>query len=177
MAPYRSFPMPNPRNGSSSPRPAPGPKGSPGPGASPQGKPRLSLFRIQGQSGGNGSPLLLAPVTPGTVPLSSDRTALSLPGRKSWLVSLQAQGRAGSDLDSFTDGLFTLTPTLDGVPDPLRRVGGYFPGGTEGGAVFLSVSFLLPAAEGISLSLLAELSPGGLSRIAGTLSLLPVGEL
>ena len=145
------------------------------------GGPRRSwgIFRITGRAGGNGSPLLLGQASPGErgVRIAPDCTSLRLEKGQVWLVSLLLSGRAEGALDSFADPCLTVTPALDGVPQPALGAGALLPGDGGSGTASLSAVFLLPAPNPLSLSFLGEVSAGELAGPEGTVSLFSVGEL
>lgn len=146
----------------------PGPAGAEGP--------LWGLCRVTGREGDSGSPLLLTGEE-GDLRPAPGRAALELPAGRLYLVSLLVRGSWEERLDSFADYLLTLTPALDGVPDPGRSAGGRLSGDSGSGSVFVSAAYLLPAPVACTLTLLAETSPGPPARIEGTVSLLAVGRL
>lgn len=136
------------------------------------------VFRITGRAGGNGSPLLLGSpaMGGGGLGLSPERTAVEMEGGRLWLVSLLLTGQGSEALDSFAERILSITPALNGMPDPALTARGVFSGDGGSGTASVSAVFLLPAAAKTTLSLPASVSAGELSGVEGTVSILSAGE-
>jgi len=171
--PYSRYPRPVPRRSR-------GNAGSPA-GARPQGPAApaphggYGIYRVTGQPGGNGSPLQLELSAREGEAVLPDPSGLSLtlaPGRLYW-VSLLVRGTPERALDSFDQGVLTVTPLVDSVPQPAAS--SLLP--SEGSSLPVSVSaaFLIPPSGApLSFSLLAETAGAGaeVSGFGGALSIL-----
>lgn len=146
-------------------------------GAAAERERSCGVWRVTGQPGGSGAPLeLAASFREGpSVTEAPGGLGLTLASGRPYWVSVLVRGQAERALDSFDQGVFTVTPLVDGVPAPWLAAACLLPAEGNSLPVGVSAAFLLPPAEGErSLGLAAEVGGAGVSvgALTGSVSVL-----